>query len=268
MYPLHQSRYNLKPKVAPVGTVYGRLTVIREAPSMPRSPRGWRRFMECECECGATKVICYSSLKRGLSRSCGCLHKEDVSDRFSSHRMSGSRTYHIWASMMARGKGQTARDRYLDRGITVCERWHTFENFLEDMGECPDGLSLDRKNNDYIYTPENCRYATNSEQARNKSNNIIFHYEGKEVLAIELAEQHGMSRTTLIQRVRDRGWSVEKALTTPVKPCPEKELFTYEGKTCSLNALAKAHGLSATTVRSRIKRNAWTLEKALTTPIK
>lgn len=88
-----------------------------------------------------------------------------------------SRTYHSWASMLQRCTNTERAEyrRYGGRGITVCKRWYLFQNFLTDMGERPEGTSLDRKNNDGNYTPRNCRWATRSEQQQNKNHKCTEH---------------------------------------------------------------------------------------------
>lgn len=105
---------------------------------------------------------------------------------------------------------------YGGRGITVCERWMTFDNFLADMGERPDGLSLDRINNNAGYSSENCRWATLVEQNCNRRNNTWITYAGKTLTVTEWARELGMKKNALIERLRN-GWTVERALSTPVQ---------------------------------------------------
>ncbi len=104
--------------------------------------------------------------------------------------------------------------RYGGRGITVCERWHSFENYYSDMGDLSDGMTVDRINNDGPYSPENCRAASYSQQARNKSNTPILCFNGESLALTEWAERLGLRRETLRNRIL-RGWSVSDALTTP-----------------------------------------------------
>lgn len=106
--------------------------------------------------------------------------------------------------------------RYGGRGITVCERWDVFANFLTDMGECPKGMSLDRINNDGNYEPGNCRWATQSTQSRNRSNNRYLEHNGERRVIADWAKAYGLATETLNGRLR-RGMTVHEALTTPLR---------------------------------------------------
>ncbi len=110
---------------------------------------------------------------------------------------------------------------YGARGIKVCDRWKRFENFYEDMGDPPRGLSIDRIDNDKGYCKENCRWATNQEQALNTSRNRIFEFNGGAMTASEWAIKIGINRQSLWSRINS-GWSVERALTTKVKQNKQK----------------------------------------------
>lgn len=100
------------------------------------------------------------------------------------------------------------------RGIKVCKRWFKFEHFYADMGPRPDGMTLERKNNDGNYTPSNCCWATPKQQGRNRRSNRILEYNGRKQIVADWAREYGMPPLRLWQRL-NRGWSVEKALTTP-----------------------------------------------------
>lgn len=104
---------------------------------------------------------------------------------------------------------------YGGRGITICERWVTSEAFIADMGPRPEGMSLDRIDNDGPYTPENCRWATPTQQQRNQRRTRFVQWEGRRRPLQELAEQFGLNADTIDQRLK-LGWSIEDALTKPV----------------------------------------------------
>jgi len=126
---------------------------------------------------------------------------------------------YIWLSMRARCFNQNRKDykNYGGRGITVCDRWlgkNGFQNFLEDMGLPPKGTTLDRIENSENYCKENCRWATRKQQNRNKRNNRYLEYNGKRMMLCEWADYLGVKGRLLSVRL-NRGWSVEKTLSTP-----------------------------------------------------
>jgi hypothetical protein len=131
----------------------------------------------CRCDCGEEKYIYRGSLLSGCSQSCGCLRRENSANllkanRFAvTHGKSYTRTYHIWQGIKERCLNQHKKQyrRYGGRGIGVCDSWMDFENFLADMGECPDGLSIDRIDNNGNYEPKNCRWITMHEQFKTRT---------------------------------------------------------------------------------------------------
>lgn len=135
------------------------------------------------------------------------------------HGMSRTSTYKIWAGMIARCHRADDSEhyrRYGARGITVCDRWrYSFENFLADMGMRPDGLSIERVENDKGYSPENCVWATKTEQQRNRRGVRILTVDGVSKSLPQWAEERAINLQTLRDRVKF-GWSHERALNTPV----------------------------------------------------
>jgi hypothetical protein len=136
------------------------------------------------------------------------------------HGGCGTLTYSRWKSMMARCyqvKG-TNYKYYGAIGIKVCERWHDYALFLNDMGECPDKtMTLDRINNDLNYEPNNCRWVTQAKQNANRSHCVMITHKGITKNITDWAIELGIRPQTLTMRVSQLGWSHEKALTTPVK---------------------------------------------------
>jgi len=178
-----------------MGQQFGRLTVVLRAEN-----NKWRQSMwVCECECGGKSIVLGKDLRRGVTNSCGCLHKKAI----TSHGMSRTSTYKSWINMKSRCSNQNipAYENYGGRGITVCDRWLEFEGFYEDMGNKPRGLTLERRDNNKGYSPENCYYATPKAQSRNTRWNRLIEYDGKTKCLASWAELFGISQKTLWARL-------------------------------------------------------------------
>ncbi len=171
----------------------------------------------CVCDCGVERTVPASSLLRGSSRSCGCLRNEKSAERGFKHGLCKTRTYRKWIGMKNRCRPNAvgkSLENYVLRGIKVCDRWlHSFDNFLSDMGECPDGYEIERENNDGNYEPANCKWATRSDNQKNRRCSINFEHGGKTQTLKEWAGEYGLRYVTLIYRIKT-GWPIEKALTT------------------------------------------------------
>jgi hypothetical protein len=131
----------------------------------------------------------------------------------------GTSTYNIWVMMKQRCHNPRCKDypNYGGRGIRVCSRWiNSFANFLKDMGERPPGMQLDRLDNSGDYEPSNCRWATFSQQARNRRSNVVITFRGRSMVLTDWAKELGINWGTLKGRI-NRGWSVARVLSTPVE---------------------------------------------------
>jgi hypothetical protein len=204
-------------------TRFGRLTVVAEAPRIV-SPSGFAALAaHVRCDCGVEKVVRAGDLKNGYSESCGCLQREltavKIADRSRTHGMAAqgitAGEYKIWGGMKQRCSNPKAASypRYGGRGITVCARWSdSFEAFMEDMGPRPsDDHSIERENNDGNYEPSNCRWATRTEQARNRKGNTAVTIAGRTQTVIAWAEEAGSDPMTIYARLR-KGWEPERAV--------------------------------------------------------
>lgn len=192
-----------------IGKKQGMLTIIELLGSC-----GGRVCWLAKCDCGNTKVVKGSDFNNGSNKTCGCTnlwikHGGSIKGRVQEE-------YIIWGNMCSRCNNinNPRYTSYGGKGIKVCERWKNFVNFLKDMNPRPSKLhSIDRIDNNGNYEPNNCRWATNKEQCRNKNNNRLIEFAGKVLSVTEWSEVVGIARTTITHRL-DRGWSIERALTT------------------------------------------------------
>lgn len=208
----------MNPKILDLtGQTFCRLTVLQRS-----SERLWGRITwDCVCSCGVQMRAITSSLRMGNTRSCGCLQKDAIREHGRppiTHGMSNTPTYRTWTCMMDRCYLETHKSypRYGGAGIKVAIEWHTFEGFYKDMGVRPPGKTLDRIDNDKGYEPGNCRWATRKEQANNCRSNKMITFCGKTRTVSEWADKVGLHQDTLGQRLK-KGWSVERALMTPLR---------------------------------------------------
>ena len=193
------------------GQRFGKLLVQRYAGRKKRT--AW----QCLCDCGNTRVVMSFNLKSGHTRSCRCI-LDDMTINVT-HGKTRSPEWTAWVNMNQRCHQAAYRyyGEYGGRGITVCDDWrNSFSSFLSDMGEKPSAAhSIDRIDNNGNYCPENCRWATRHEQARNTRRNRLLTLNGETMCLAEWVDRVGIHQKTITGRL-NRGWSDERALTTPV----------------------------------------------------
>lgn len=191
------------------GRSFGRWTVI----GFGYKSRFGELLWNCKCECGREKAVKAAILRKGESTSCGCLHREAV----TTHGMSNTRTFKSWDTMKQRCFNSNAPDfdRYGGRGIKVCERWRTsFSAFLEDMGERPEGYTLDRIDNEGDYELDNCKWSTGSEQQQNTRVSIWLTIGGETRPLKEWAKVACVGISSLRRRYH-AGWKHEDIVYQP-----------------------------------------------------
>lgn len=200
------------------GKIFGRLAVIGRAPDYV-SPKGQRCTMwVTRCECGADpKPVNARALKTGKVISCRCAGLEKIKAASTLHGMSHTVEHRAWIAMHRRCSDQNEKcyKNYGGRGIRVCDRWTTFLPFLEDMGKCPLGHSIERNDVDGNYTPDNCRWATDVEQARNTRRNHWLTINAETLCIAEWSERSGVKAPTIRYRLR-AGQTAYSAVFTPV----------------------------------------------------
>lgn len=202
-----------------IGQRFSRLIVIKKSENDKWGQSCWL----CNCDCGQKVIVRNQSLKSGHTKSCGCFNIDQsiAANLTHGHTLNNrmSNTYNTWNHMIQRCTNPKNHQylKYGGRGIMVCERWGKFENFLEDMGEPPTkGHSIDRIDNNGSYYKENCRWATQKEQNRNKRNNYLVTHNNETRCLAAWAEKTGIHRNTIEKRL-SLGWSARRALTEPVR---------------------------------------------------
>jgi len=189
-----------------VGQKFNRLTVMR----FEGKNKNRQSIYLCKCDCGKELMVLGYTLKNNHTKSCGCLKLQ----KLTRHGYSRSKIYNVWHDIVQRcnNKNNCNYKYYGGRGVSVCDRWLKFENFLEDMGEPPTNKhEIDRIENDLGYHKENCRWATRKNNNRNKSNNRLIHFQNKDWCFAELAEVYNICPNTLRHRL-NKGLSIEQSI--------------------------------------------------------
>lgn len=202
------------------GEKYNMLTAVRT--SYKKNPKS-SYYWWFKCDCGNEKEILKSYVIKGTVKSCGCLAKRKSAQRakktFTTHSQTKTETYVVWQNMKSRCSNpkSISYENYGSRGISVCDRWQEFENFIEDMGLRPPNRSLDRIDNDKGYFKENCRWVTVQQQSNNKRNNFLIEWCGKKLNCREWEKETGITASVIRERIKKYNWTIEKSLTTKIK---------------------------------------------------
>lgn len=180
---------------------FGDLVVLSKGEPKVTSGGNKITTWHCRCNCGKEITTSTNHLRQGHTKSCGCLQSVAASKANTTHALRNTSTYRSWNAMLNRCRNKNAPHykRYGGRGISVCEQWSSFENFLADMGERPKGMSLDRIDNGGNYEPENCRWATDEQQNENRRNTRWIEHDGLRLTASEWARRLGIRLPTLLE---------------------------------------------------------------------
>ena len=253
------------------GKKFNRLTVIRRAYDKDKHA-SWL----CKCDCGNETVVLGKYLKNGRIKSCGCFRKEYLKEKMNemnkslgkeTHGQTESRLYNIWCGMKSRCENKNY-EHYGKRGISVCEEWKksfiSFRDWAMQNGYT-ENLTIDRIDVNGNYCPDNCRWATYLEQARNKTKNIKVTINGVTKCVAEWCEEYGILQTTVYQRVTNFGWNYYDAITTPVRT--RNRMITINGVTKSEKDWCAEKGMSRRLFRYRIHNLGLSEQEAILRPV-
>lgn len=241
-----------------VGQRFGRLEVLKERIDL-KKPGSYHRVVECLCDCGNIKICFLNNLKQDLTHSCGCLHKEIKT--IHGHYLDSE--YRIWKGMLDRcyNKDNASYHHYGGRGIGVSDEWKdSFETFFADMGPRPSlEHSIDRRDNDKGYSKENCRWATDIEQANNKSTNVFYTYKGETRTLSDWCRIFNLDYKNIRQRIY-KGMLFEVAIS--LGKMSKNDVLTFDGVSKTIFEWCSAIGVSSLCFKRRIYQG-WTIEEAL-----
>lgn len=210
------------------GQKFGRLTAI----SSEKGKEGRRFIWTCLCDCGNYTKATTVSLTHGLKQSCGCIQRNILKKRNSTHGYSNERLYKVWKGMRSRCNNPHHKSypKYGGRGIGICHEWDNYEAFRKwalNNGYQEDATyskcTLDRIDVNKGYSPDNCRWVNEFVQANNTRCNHILEYNGERLTVAQWSRKLGISADVIYARINSLGWSIEKSLSTPTRDCKKKK---------------------------------------------
>lgn len=230
----------------------------------------------CICECGNCCAVNEQYLKNGTTQSCGCYRREITSKNAKNrgvHYEAHSRLYNVWCSMRDRcyNSNHPRFKNYGGRGIKVCDEWLSYVPFRDwsmEHGYDPDAkrgeCTLDRRDVNGDYCPENCQWVDMLVQQNNRTNNRKFTWNGETKTIKQWADELGIDRTTITYRIDKSGMTFEDAITIPI--VRKERWIECDGETHTINQWSKIIGLGPSVIRRRIDELGWSVEEALKTP--
>lgn len=220
---------------------------------------------ECQCDCGVIILAITGSLTTGNTQSCGCQRRDSARQNGLKikHGMTGTPEYKAWRGLRYRCYDPEHENyhNYGGRGITVCDEWkESFEAFYRDMGPRPGlGYSIDRKDVNGNYEPNNCRWATAIEQASNQRKTILYDFKGEKLTLPEISRRTNIPTPTLESRIKRMNLSIDEAVAKGFTP----HVYTHNGETKTLREWSDALGISYNKLYSRVVTMKWSIERAL-----
>lgn len=179
-----------------LGVKYGKLTVLELLPPVKN-----KSMCQCVCECGRKTKVRVNNLRSGMTQTCGHCR------RSNKPRMKDFASYGVWRNMIkrCRDEGSSGYESYGGRGIKVCERWRDFDAFLADMGDRPEGHTIERIDYNGDYCPDNCKWIKAAEQARNTRKNRWISFGGKTMLLCDWSNYFGITSALLHKWINKKG---------------------------------------------------------------
>lgn len=194
------------------GQKFGNLTVLRIANAQNKNGR----YYECLCDCGNRTIVLGQNLKRGITKSCGCLRTKHIVHMNFKHGGKKERLYGVWCAIRSRCNNPNNKEynRYGGRGIKCCDSWKEYMSFREwaISNGYKEGLTIDRIDNDGNYCPENCRWVTRTQQMQNTSLNVLVEHNSKTQTMSEWAKELGLNYKRFHRALRQYKLSFEKAV--------------------------------------------------------